>query len=146
MKETASPVRVLVVGCGNMGAAHATAYHTLEGFEICGLVSTGASKIALNEKLGNAYPLFSAYEEALEKTMPDAVCISTYPDTHESYAVKAFDHGCHVFVEKPVAATVAGAERVVEAARKADKKLVVGYILRHHPSWERFIAEGRKLG
>lgn len=146
MNKQTSPIRVLVVGCGNMGASHATAYHTLDGFEICGLVSTGSSKEALNEKLGNAYPLFDNFEEALERTGPDAVCISTYPDTHEAYALQAFEKDCHVFVEKPVAATVEGAVNVIEAARKAGKKLVVGYILRHHPSWERFIAEGHKLG
>ncbi|HEY9561976.1 MAG TPA: Gfo/Idh/MocA family oxidoreductase [Anseongella sp.] len=146
MNNQTTPIRVLVVGCGNMGSSHATAYHTLDGFEICGLLSTGTSKEVLNEKLGNSYPLFSDFEDALEKTAPDAVCISTYPDTHEEYAIKSFEKGCHVFVEKPVADTVSGAERVVDAAIKAGKKLVVGYILRHHPSWERFISEGRKLG
>jgi len=138
--------RVLVVGCGNMGTSHATAYHTADGFQICGIVSTGKSKEVLNEKLGGGYPLFSNYEEALTKTNPDAVCISTYPDTHESFAIKAFEKGCHVFIEKPVADTVAGAERVVAAAIKANKKLVVGYILRHHPSWEKFIELSHQLG
>jgi len=145
-KNQNSPIRVLVVGCGNMGASHATAYHTLDGFEICGLVSTGKSKEVLNEKLGGGYPLYSDFYQALEVTAPDAVCISTYPDTHEEYAIRSFEKGCHVFVEKPVAATVEGAVNVVEAARKAGRKLVVGYILRHHPSWERFIEEGRALG
>ena len=72
-------LRVLVVGCGNMGASHAMAYHTMDGFRICGIVSTGKSKEVLNKKLGGGYDLFSSYEEALEKTKPDAVCISTYP-------------------------------------------------------------------
>ena len=96
-------VRVLVVGCGNMGASHAMAYHTLDGFEICGLVSPGKSKEVLNEKLGGGYTLYNEYYEALEATQPDAVCISTYPDTHESYAIAAFEKGCHVFIEKPLA-------------------------------------------
>ena len=52
---------VLVVGCGNMGASHATAYHGLEGVEICGLVSKGKSKEVLNEKLGGGYTLFDDY-------------------------------------------------------------------------------------
>lgn len=146
MENQKKPLRVLVVGCGNMGASHATAYHTLDGFEICGLVSTGTSKDELNEKLGGKYELYSDFEEALELTNPDAVCISTYPDTHEAFAVKAFEKGCHVFVEKPVADTVEGAENVVKAANKANKKLVVGYILRHHPSWERFIELSQELG
>ncbi|RAJ91114.1 putative dehydrogenase [Larkinella arboricola] len=146
MPDQTNPVRVLVVGCGNMGSSHATAYHLLDGFEICGLVSTGKSKEVLNEKLGGNYALFSDYEEALEQTKPDAVCISTYPDTHESFAIRAFEAGCHVFIEKPVADSVAGAERVREAAVKTGKKLVVGYILRHHPSWEKFVALSQELG
>src|SRR5690606_33945195 len=139
-------VKVLVVGCGNMGASHAMAYHGMEGFEICGLVSRGSSKERLNDWLGGGYALFDEYEEALEATKPDAVCISTYPDTHESYAIRAFEKGCHVFIEKPLAETVAGAERVAEAARQAGRNLVVGYILRYHPSWQKFIELSGGLG
>ena len=94
-------IRILVVGCGNMGASHAMSYHLLKGFEICGLVSRGESKVELNNKLGSKYGMFDDYETALEETRPDAVCISTYPDTHESYSIKAMEKGCHVFVEKP---------------------------------------------
>jgi predicted dehydrogenase len=146
MNTPSNSIRVLVVGCGNMGASHATAFHTIDGFQICGIVSTGKSKEVLNAKLGGGYELFSDYDQALAKTKPDAVCISTYPDTHEAFAIKAFEKGCHVFIEKPVADTVAGAERVVAAAKKANRKLVVGYILRHHPSWEKFIELSRQLG
>ena len=140
------PVRILVVGCGNMGASHAMAYHTIEGFEICGLVSRGKSKEILNAQLRNQYDLFTDMEEAMRVTKPEAVCISTYPDTHEDFAVKAFEQGCHVFIEKPLADSVKGAERVVKAAKQAGKKLVVGYILRHHPSWQKFIELSHGLG
>jgi predicted dehydrogenase len=139
-------IKVLVVGCGNMGSSHAAAYHTLPGFEICGLVSTGKSKEVLNQKLGGGYPLFDDFYEALEATRPDAVCISTYPDTHEPYAIKSFEQGCHVFIEKPLADTVEGAIRVAAAAEKANKKLLVGYILRYHPSWEKFTELAREMG
>jgi predicted dehydrogenase len=139
-------IKVLVVGCGNMGASHALSYHLLDGFEICGIVSRGDSKKILNDKLGGAYPLFDSYEAALAEAKPDAVCISTYPDTHESYAMQAFEAGAHVFLEKPVADTVAGAERVVAKAKETNRKLVVGYILRHHPSWIYFIEKAQQLG
>lgn len=141
-----SPIRVLVVGCGNMGASHAIAYHTTEGFEICGIVSTGKSKEVLNERLGGGYQLFSDYDEALAATKPDAVCISTYPDTHEAFAIKALESGAHVFIEKPLADTVEGAERVAAVAKQTGKKVVVGYILRHHPSWEKFVELSHQLG
>jgi len=139
-------IKILVVGCGNMGASHAKAYHDMEAFEIVGLVSRGDSKLKLNEKLGADYPLYEDYEQALEQSKPDAVCISTYPDTHEDYAIKAFQANAHVFIEKPLADTVIGAQKVVDAANAAGKKLVVGYILRHHPSWIKFIEIGKTMG
>ncbi|WP_209404732.1 Gfo/Idh/MocA family protein [Pseudozobellia sp. WGM2] len=146
MTDSKKPIRVLVVGCGNMGASHAIAYHNLKEFSICGLVSTGKSKEILNEKLNNEYPLFNNYEEALAVTEPDAVCISTYPDTHEEFAIMALDKGCNVFMEKPLADTVQGAERIAKKAIETGKKVVVGYILRHHPSWQKFVELSQKLG
>ena len=88
----------------------------------------------MNDKLGGGYLLFDDIEKALVVTKPDVVCISTYPDTHESFAAMALENGCHVFIEKPLASTVKGAERLAVLAKKVNKKLVVGYILRHHPS------------
>ena len=139
-------IRVLVVGCGNMGTSHALAYQNLEEFEICGIVSPGKSKERLNEKLGGGYPLFDDYYTALTQTKPDAVSINTYPDTHEAYAIAALEADCHVFIEKPLADTVAGAERVAAAAKKHNKKLVIGYILRVHPSWEKFVEVAQTMG
>jgi len=143
----AQPIKVLVAGCGHMGTSHAKAYHAMPGFEIVGVVARGeASRRALLDAVAAEYPQFSDYHEALAATKPDAVSINTYPDTHAAYALAAFGSGCHVFLEKPVAVTVAEAERVVAAARTAGRKLVVGYILRVHPTWIRFIDTARTLG
>jgi predicted dehydrogenase len=142
-----SPVKILVVGCGHMGKSHAKAYHAMPGFEIVGVVSRGeASRRDLLDTLGAEYPQFSNYEDALAETKPDAVSINTYPDTHADYTRKAFAAGCHVFLEKPIAVTVAEAEDIVAAAKAADRKLVIGYILRVHPTWERFIEVAQTLG
>lgn len=141
------PVRTLVVGCGNMGSAHARAHLALPDFEIVGLVSRGAaSRQRLNAELGGTFAEFSDYAEALAETTPDAVCISTYTDSHAAYAIAALERGAHVFLEKPVAETVAGCERVIAAARQAQRALVVGYILQVHPSWQRFTDLARTLG
>jgi predicted dehydrogenase len=137
------PIRVLVAGLGNMGRSHALAYHNNPGFEIVGLVNR--SKPVLAPELGG-YTIHPDFATALQELKPDLCSICTYSDSHAGYAVMAFEAGCDVFIEKPLATTVADAERVVAAARKAGKKLVVGYILRHHPSWIRLIAEARKLG
>ena len=141
------PIKVLVVGCGNMGKSHAKAYHSMEGFEIVGLVSRGEkSRQDLIEILGHDYPQFSDYAEALEQTKPDAVSVNTYPDTHAEYTKKAFAAGAHVFLEKPIAESVEEAQEIVAAAREANLKLVIGYILRVHPSWMKFIEVAQGLG
>ena len=141
-----SPFRVLVAGCGNMGASHARAYHKMPEFEIVGLVSRGpASRAALSKELGGL-PEFSDYYEALKATRPDVVSINTYPETHGPYARAAIEAGCHVFCEKPLAETVEEAQAIVDAARAARRKLVIGYILRVHPAWTRFTEIARTLG
>ena len=139
-------LRVLVVGLGNMGISHAKAYHALDGFEIVGLCSRHATTLTtLPEDLGR-YPRFDDYLDALDRLRPDAVSINSWPDTHARFATMAFETGAHVFLEKPLAETVEEAERVVQKARETKRKLVVGYILRHHPSWQRFVELARGLG
>jgi len=143
-----SKLRILVVGCGHMGTSHARAYHSLAGdFEIVGLVARGdTSRRKLNAEFGGRYAEFSDYAAALAQTRPDAVCISTYPDTHAAYATMALEAGAHVFLEKPVADTIADCERVIATARRHGRKLVVGYILHVHPSWQKFTELARTLG
>ena len=140
------PLRVLVVGCGNMGAAHSLAYQHLDEFTLCGLVARGDSKARLKAQLAADIPLFDDLKLAITETQADAVCIATWPDTHEVLALTALAAGCHVFLEKPLATTVSGAKRVIATARLAGKKLVVGYILRHHPVWQQFIQLSHGLG
>ena len=143
---TPKTLNVLIVGCGNMGASHAKAYEQHPGYQICGLVSRGKSKELLNAELQDDYQCFDDYADALAQSKPDVVCISTYPETHEPFTLMALEEGCHVFLEKPIATTVEGGRRIVEAANLAKKKVVVGYILRHHIIWKRFIEEAQKMG
>lgn len=141
-----APLRVLVVGCGNMGTSHARAYHRLPDFQLVGLVSRGAtSRDRLSRELGGV-TTFADFEQAYAATRPDVVSINTYPDTHAVIARTALRGGSHLFVEKPLAETVAEAAEIVALARAARRKVVVGYILRVHPAWQRFIAVAQTLG
>jgi predicted dehydrogenase len=125
-----------------MGQSHALAYHRNPGFEIIGLVNRTA--VALPGDLGG-YPFFADAGAGLA-LRPELVSINTYTETHAPYAIAALESGAHVFVEKPLAPSWAEAERVVATAKRAGRKLAVGYILRHHPSYAEFIRRARQLG
>ena len=135
--------RVLIAGLGNMGLSHALAHHKEDGAEIVGLVNRSGQ---IDHPDLQGYPVFTDFHAALEDTKPDLVVVATYSDSHADYAVAAMEAGAHVFVEKPPAPTVKDARRVVATAKATGRKLVVGYILRHHPSWVRLIEESRALG
>ncbi|NNE89038.1 MAG: Gfo/Idh/MocA family oxidoreductase [Boseongicola sp.] len=136
-------MRVLIAGLGNMGRSHALAHHGHPDTEIVALVNR--SPVDLPEGL-KGYPLFTDFHQALAETKPDLAVIATYTDTHPEYAIAAMEAGAHVFVEKPLAMTADDAQHVVDTAKRLNRKLGVGYILRHHPSWQRLIAEARGLG
>jgi predicted dehydrogenase len=139
-------VRVAVVGCGTMGSSHARAYARLDGFALAGLVdrSPDRAKI-LGGELGGV-PVYPSLEECIASAHLDAVVVCTYPETHYPVSMTALGAGLHVFVEKPLAESVEAAREIADAAAKTRKKVVVGYILRHHPAWQRFIEEARGLG
>lgn len=137
------PLRILIAGIGNMGRSHALACQRHPGFEVVALVNRSA--LRLPEELAHL-PVLPDFMQALSGVDCDVVSINTYSDTHAEYALAAIEAGKHVFLEKPMATTVDDAEKVVAAATRHQRKLVVGYILRHHPSWIRLIEEARRLG
>ena len=141
-------LRVLVVGIGDMGGAHARGYAELPGFDIVGFVVAKNVDRAkkLMAELGVKAPVFTDFYEGMKATKPDVVSINTYSDTHAEYSIFAMRQGCHIFMEKPIAQTVAEAEAVQKVAAETGRKLVIGYILRQHPAWIKFIEVARTLG
>lgn len=139
-------ISIIVVGCGNMGSSHARAYHKFDGFDLIGLVDKNPEiRDRLSEELGGI-DQFDDFDTALAAKKPDAVAVCTYPGTHSELTLKAFEAGAHVFCEKPLAPNIEDAEAMVASAKKHNKKLVIGYILRVHPSWKKFIEIAQGLG
>lgn len=139
-------LRVLVVGLGHMGLSHARAYATLPGYRLAGLCARSIASRSDLPREWDEVPRYPEFETALREVRPDVVSINTYPDTHAAYALRALEAGAHVFVEKPLAETVADAQRVVDAARTHRRKVVCGYILRVHPAWSAFVSQAQELG
>src|SRR5699024_7773668 len=139
-------LRVLVIGCGNMGASHARAYHRNPGYELVGLVApTPTRRAALAAALGGGGELDDV-AEASSETRPDVVSVNSCPDAHHAYVTHALQAGCHVFCEKPLAETVEDAQELADLAAQQDRVVLVGHILRVHPVWQDFIVRARGLG
>ena len=138
--------KVLVVGVGNMGSAHARAYSKIDQFELVGLVArTPERRKKLSLELGNIKE-YDNFDIALKDSKPDVVSINTYTESHKEYAIKSLKSGAHIFIEKPLAENIEDAEEIINEAKKQNKKIVVGYILRHHPTWKKFISISQGLG
>src|SRR6185503_881005 len=78
----------------------------------------------------------------------DAIVLATPVPTHAALATRVLEAGKHCFVEKPLAQSVADAERAVAAAERAGKVLMVGHLLEHHPAVAKLkeIADAGELG
>ncbi len=139
-------LRVLVVGLGTMGRSHARAYAALDGYDLAGLCVRHPDNHPWIADEFPGVPVMTDFHQALAALRPDVVSVNTWSDTHAPYAIAAMEAGAHVFVEKPLAETVAEAEAMAEVAARTGRKLMVGHILRVHPAWTQFIDTARTLG
>jgi predicted dehydrogenase len=90
----------------------------------------------------------SSLEEVLSDDDVSAVAIATPVPTHAELALRCFEAGKHVFVEKPLAQSVTEAEEVVAAAESSGRTLMVGHLLEYHPGLVRLreLADSGELG
>lgn len=86
--------------------------------------------IADKFKVSNRY---SNYEDLLENSDVDAVIIATPTSSHSEVAIKSLNYGKHILVEKPFVRSYEEGKPVIEAAKKANKLVIVGMNLRHRP-------------
>jgi predicted dehydrogenase len=143
-----SVFKTLVVGIGDMGGSHARGYAALPGYQIAGFVVAKNVERAKSfaQELKLDVPVYTDYYKAMAELKPEVVSINTYVDSHAPYSIHAMRQGCHVFMEKPIAKTVKEAEEVHRVFRQTRRKLVIGYILRVHPAWMKFIELTKTLG
>ena len=120
-------LRIGVIGLGWAGQQHMKAYASIEGVQ---LVAIAGHEDHLCEELGDRYDIahdhrFVDFAELLDVGGIDAISIAVPTFLHAPIAIAALDKGVHVLTEKPIAATVADAERMVEAARSSGRVLEV---------------------
>ena len=121
-----------VFGCGTISDVHARAILEIENAHFVGAADIVHSRaVAFAEKYGGV--AFSDYAELLASDEVDAVCICTPSGTHADLAIEALYAGKSVVLEKPMAINVKDCDRIIEACRKTNRKLMVISQMRERP-------------
>ncbi len=132
-----------LVGCGVMGRRHVIGMKQLKAvgklnFElvaVCDIMPANLQKMAdhAEELLGTRPQQFADFDSMARAMKLDGIIVTTSPEMHTAVAEKAFDAGIHVMVEKPITLTVAEGVRLVEAGKRANRKLAVAENYRRDP-------------
>jgi predicted dehydrogenase len=122
-----------VVGTGVMGRNHARVLHELANVDLVGVADSDLDA-ACQVAAVRATRGYGSLEELLEKERPEALTVAVPTEAHHEAVMEALAAGCHVLVEKPIAATLAQADELVAAAKSAGRVLAVGHIERYNPA------------
>lgn len=125
--------RAAIVGWGDVAAVHHAAIEAIEGVELVGVVDTEPSRRAA-AITATGVPAFDSVFELIDAVAPDVIHIATPHDQHISPALDAVARGVHVIVEKPLAAHLSDAQRLLRASISVGVKVGVCYQNRYNVS------------
>jgi len=137
---TASPLRIGIVGCGQIADAHLQELQHVPGSVV---VATCDQQIELAEQASLRFGVPGAYgavTRMLEEAAPNVVHLTTPPHTHGPLACELIRAGVHVYVEKPFTLDVAEARRVIDCAEEHKRLVCVGHDHLFDPVWQRLEA------
>ncbi|MBM3973408.1 MAG: Gfo/Idh/MocA family oxidoreductase [Planctomycetes bacterium] len=129
MPDPAKPLRLLVVGFGGIAAAYHQALQRSPALRLEAVVEPDAARLTPAD--APRFASLAAYWQS--GVAADAALVLTPPATHEAIALELLGHGLHVLCEKPLAPTIAGAKRMLAAARAAERRLMLGSKFRYTP-------------
>lgn len=141
-------IKFAVIGCGYIGKRHAS---MIQGNPACELVALGDIKPKETLNL-DAYPeahFFNSFDDLLNSNIDiDVIAVASPNGLHEEHALKALERGCHVIIEKPMALTKAGCERIIFKALQKQKQVFCVMQNRYSPPsvWLKEILDNGILG
>ncbi|MGO9753774.1 MAG: Gfo/Idh/MocA family protein [Solirubrobacteraceae bacterium] len=141
-------VRIGVAGLGYWGPNLARNFAAQQGCELSWCCDASERARARVAPLFPQARLAEDLQELLDDPELDAVALATPVPAHADQAVRVLAAGKHCFVEKPLAQSVADAERAVAAAKSAERTLMVGHLLEYHPGVRKLkeLADSGELG
>jgi predicted dehydrogenase len=139
-------VRLASIGAGMIGHVHAEIAAGMGECEYVALCDQDPSKEKMAERLGAKY--YRDFRQMIEKETLDGVMISLPNEMHEPVGSACAERGLHVFMEKPIAAAVEDAEKLIHSARSNNVQLLIGHHRRFNPMMvaTRDMVRGGELG
>src|SRR4030042_918501 len=131
--------RLALVGTGIRGTTF-WGRTILEDFgdivEFVGLCDINPGRVETGKKfMGVDCPTFTNFDEMMQKTKPDKLIVTTVDATHHEFIVKGLEYGAEVITEKPLTTDEVKCQAILDAERKYNKKVVVGFNYRYNPHY-----------
>lgn len=133
-------LRIGCIGAGGRGRISKSAHNPKEGVQIVAacdqhekVLEEYKNEYTKDMPEGEEFLVTKDYRELLEKGKLDGVFVTTPDYLHEEHAVAALERGIGVYVEKPIAITIEGCDRILRTAKKHNAKLYVGHNMRFFP-------------
>ena len=139
-------LRIAVIGLGWFGEIHCEAIIGIPNLQLAGLCTRTPDRLKAMADRFKVKKATADYRTLLADPDIDAVSIVTMWDQHTAPAIAALEAGKHVFLEKPMASTVADCDKIIAASKKAKGILQIGHICRFNPRYrmaKQAVAEGR---
>lgn len=131
------PLRIAVAGAGKMAQHHARAIARVPSAELLGIADPSPQAREAMAGAAPGCPVFASVADLLRESRVDVLHVCTPPAIHAMVAEEALQAGCHVYVEKPFAETVADAGRVLDIARSRGRLVCAGHQLLFEPPAQR---------
>jgi predicted dehydrogenase len=127
MKSNTDPLKVAILGCGQISDAHLKEIQLIQDVQVvsvCDLFEAVASDTAARFQVPHWH---SSYQKMIKETAPDIVHITLPPQLHRDVALYAIDNGCAVYIEKPFCTNTAETKEVIETAQKKGVLVCAGF-------------------
>ncbi len=131
-KVPSQPIRIGVIGVGNMGRHHARILSLLKDTELAGVADLNVER-GLDIATSYRTRFFKNYLDLLPHV--DAVCIAVPTKLHHQVGIDCLQAGVHILLEKPIAASIPEAESLVNTAAESNCILQIGHIERFNPAF-----------
>ena len=115
-------MKYALIGCGRISPNHIAAAlkNQLEIVALCDCERTNIEDKIKKFDLSDDIHIYEDYQEMLRKESPQLVAVATESGKHAGIALDCMDYGCNLIIEKPIALSLADADKIIEKAKKLD--------------------------